>query len=193
VVVVGLVLVGAAACGGGAVDHEPVPVDAPPVAGATATTEASAAGPPPGPVPPGVVPEGFATAAVVVVDPEGRRLERCVFIADTPELRARGLMGVTDLGGLDGMLFVFDADVTGGFWMRDTVLPLSLAYLDDRGAVVSVVDMEPCPPGASCPTYPPAGPYRRALEVPRGALGAFGLVAGARLEVTGAPCTAAVP
>jgi len=152
------------------------------VAGACGSGDATGA------PPPAVVPEGFATAAVVVVGPDGERLDRCVHLADTPALRARGLMGVTDLGGADGMLFVFDDDTVGGFWMKNTVLPLSLAYLDTDGAIVSTVDMAPCPAGADCPGYPPAGPYRRALEVPQGALASFGLVDGARLELTGADC-----
>lgn len=134
---------------------------------------------------------GFGEVEVRVVDgPDGEPVVLCVLLADTRELRARGLMEVTDLGGYDGMLFAYPDDHEGGFWMRDTVLPLSIAYLDAEGRVVSTADMDPCPDrGAACPTYPPAGPYRHALEVPQGGLDVLGLVEGspARLEV-GSAC-----
>lgn len=172
----------AAACG----DDEPaagVGPDAaepgdPPTGSAGATT--TAADP--------ALPTGFDTTAAVVVTADGDELARCLWVADTAEERRRGLMGVTSLGRPDGMVFVFDDDTTSGFWMRGTVLPLSIAYLDASGAVVSTADMAPCPDGADCPTYPPAGPYRYAVEVPQGDLGAFGLVGDARLDLVDEPC-----
>lgn len=95
--------------------------------------------------------------------------ELVVAVAATPETRARGLMGVTDLGDLDGMLFVFDVDVDAAFWMKDTVLPLDIAFFDAAGRLVDAFPMEPCP-ADPCPTYRPAAPYRYALETPRGRL-----------------------
>lgn len=137
---------------------------------------------------------GFGEVEVRIVEgPDGEPIVICVLVADTPEQRARGLMGVTDLGGYDGMLFRFEDDADGGFWMKDTLLPLSIAYLDAAGAVVSTADMDPCPEGtARCPSYAAAGPYRMALEVPQGGLDALGLTEGspARLEVTGETCRA---
>lgn len=139
---------------------------------------------------------GFGEVEVrIVVGPDGEPVVICVLVADTPAQRARGLMEVTDLGGYDGMLFRFETDSDGGFWMKDTVLPLSIAYLDADGAVVSTTDMDPCPEGtAQCPSHPAAGPYRMALEVEQGGLGELGLVEGgsARLEV-GGPCPPLVP
>lgn len=127
---------------------------------------------------------------VVAVDGEARLF--CVLAARSIEQRQRGLMTVTDptLGGYDGMLFEFDADVTGGFWMRNTPMPLSIAYLDADGAVVATADMSPCQDSPDCPGYPPAAAYRRALEVPQGRLDDLGLASGARLEV-GGPCAPA--
>ncbi|HEX7133378.1 MAG TPA: DUF192 domain-containing protein [Iamia sp.] len=133
---------------------------------------------------------GFGEVEVRIVEgPDGEPIVICVLVADTPAQRARGLMEVTDLGGYDGMLFRFEDDSDGGFWMKDTVLPLSIAYLDADGAVVSTADMDPCPDGDQCPSYPADGPYRMALEVTQGGLDPLGLTAGspARLEVTG-PC-----
>lgn len=132
---------------------------------------------------------GFAEVAVRVVEgPDGESIVLCVLVAETPDQRRQGLMGVTDLGGYDGMVFVYEEDVENGFWMQDTPLPLSIAYLDAAGGVVSTADMEPCVDGGDCPSYPPDGPFRWTLEVPQGDLDDIGLVEGsdARLEVTGA-------
>jgi uncharacterized membrane protein (UPF0127 family) len=94
-----------------------------------------------------------------------------------------------DLGGYDGMAFAWDDDTTGGFWMKDTEVPLSIAYVSAEGTVVSTADMAPCPDGDDCPSYPAAGPYRLAVEVPRGELGDRGLLDGgvARLERRSCP------
>lgn len=164
----------------------------------TDATAGSAASLPPvsGPFAPGRTQlPGFGEVEVRIVDgPDGEPVVLCVMLAETDEQRRRGLMEVTDaeLGGYDGMLFAYDDDVTGGFWMKDTRIPLSIAYLDRRGAVVESLDMEPCPEaveaGEGCPSHPPSGPYRRALEVPQGRLAPLGLVrGGARVEVAG-PC-----
>ena len=114
--------------------------------------------------------------------------ERCALLADTPEQHARGLMDRTDLGKYDGMLFRFDAETSGSFYMKDTLLPLSIAWFDTRGLFVSAADMEPCPDDVGCPTYSAAAPYRYALEVPKGGLPALGIGPGAQLVVTAGGC-----
>ena len=94
-------------------------------------------------------------------------------------------MGITDPGldGNDGMLFVFDEDGTNGFWMKDTLLPLSIAFADAQGTITETSDMDPCPPDTQdCPVYRPADPYRMAVEVAQGRLEALGLEPGARIE-----------
>ncbi|MGI8792839.1 MAG: DUF192 domain-containing protein [Acidimicrobiales bacterium] len=116
--------------------------------------------------------------------------EFCAWQADSDAERARGLMEVTDtsLDGHDGMVFRFDADHQGGFYMRNTRIPLSIAFFDAAGAFVAALDMEPCPDDvADCPTYGPDQPYRTALEVPTGRLPTMGIGAGTRLELVG-PC-----
>jgi uncharacterized membrane protein (UPF0127 family) len=113
---------------------------------------------------------------------------RCGLLADTPQQREQGLMRVTDatLGNHDGMLFVFQDIQTGAFWMKDTILPLSIAYFAPDGKVVSTTDMEPClNRGNDCPGYPAGGPFKYALEVPKGGLGALGVGAGAHISVGG--------
>ena len=114
--------------------------------------------------------------------------DRCALLADTPAQRAQGLMNRTDLAGYDGMLFRFDEDTTGSFYMKDTPLPLSIAWFDADGAFVSSADMEPCLERPSCPTFAAAAPYRFALEVPRGGLPALGIGPGSRLIVGAASC-----
>lgn len=183
----------AAACGGAddpaaGVGPDGAEAGDPPTGSVGATTAPPTAASGPATTTREVLPTGFATTAAVVVGGDGERLDRCLLVADTPELRARGLMEVTSLGAADGMVFVFPDDTTTGFWMRNTVLPLSIAFLDASGAVVSTTDMDPCPDGEACPSYPPAGPYRLAVEVPRGELASFGLVDDARLELVDAPC-----
>jgi uncharacterized membrane protein (UPF0127 family) len=138
--------------------------------------------------------EGFGEVAVDVVAPDGTGHRWCLLVAETPEQRQQGLMGVTDetLGGHDGMLFRFEDETTVGFWMKDTPMPLTVAYIDSDGGLVSSADMEPCLGAAAaasdCPSYPPAGPYRWAVEVPQGNLGSLGIVPGARFTDTGDPC-----
>ena len=100
-------------------------------------------------------------------------------------------MEVTDasLGGRAGMAFVWPTDVGGRFFMRNTRLPLSIAFVDADGAVVSTTDMEPCPDSvADCPLYGADGPYRLALEVVKGELPALGITDESRVSLGDASC-----
>ena len=113
---------------------------------------------------------------------------RCALLAETATQQSQGLMNRRDIGGYDGMLFRFGSDTTTSFWMKDTPLPLSIAFFDGTGRFVSTTDMAPCIHQPGCPTYSAAGPYRWALEVPQGALPRLGIGPGTRLVTTG-PCT----
>jgi uncharacterized membrane protein (UPF0127 family) len=113
---------------------------------------------------------------------------RCALLAETAAQQGRGLMERTDLAGYDGMLFKFSSDYTGEFYMKDTPLPLSIAFFDATGQFISTTDMAPCIHMPSCPTYGAARPYRWALEVPQGALPRLGIGPGTRL-VAGGACT----
>lgn len=136
--------------------------------------------------------EGFAETAVSVTGPDGEVTGWCLLAALVAEQRGRGLMEVTDLGGYAGMIFVYDVDDTGGYYMRNTPSPLSIAWIDADGGLVSTADMEPCEDGDGCPTYSPTGSYRFAVEVPQGELGSVGIVEGSRLAV-GGDCAARAP
>ena len=143
------------------------------------------------PRPPGRTPlPGFGEVAIRVIEGAGLVAEWCLMLADTPELRGRGLMEVTDttLGGYDGMIFRFEGRTTSSFYMLRTRIPLSIAFYDGP-TFVSATDMVPCPDdddSPPCPRYPAAGPYTDAIEVPAGNLERLGLGAGATLEVGGA-------
>jgi uncharacterized membrane protein (UPF0127 family) len=113
---------------------------------------------------------------------------RCALLAETEPQQELGLMNRTDIGGYDGMLFKFAADSNASFYMKDTPLPLSIAFFDGTGQFVSTADMAPCIHQATCPTFSAARPYRWALEVPEGALPRLAIGPGTRLTA-GGPCT----
>ena len=125
--------------------------------------------------------EGFGDG-VLIVDSESERVVHPVLIADSPQERVQGLMGVVDLAGYIGMVFVWPEQVEVSFWMRDTPMPLSIAFIDSGGILVSTADMEPClDPTVTCHSYGATGPYSAALEVPQGTLGDVGVEAGATM------------
>lgn len=135
--------------------------------------------------------DGFKEVTITVVDADGQTRQHCLLLADTEASRERGLMFVEDvtLGGYDGMLFLFQQDSDGGFWMKNTRLPLSIAYVAANGRTVSTTDMAPCPDSSpTCPSYPASGPYRFAVEVPRGALGKVGISNDSTLTVGEQTC-----
>lgn len=99
-------------------------------------------------------------------------------------------MEVTDtsLGGYDGMLFEFPDEVEGGFWMRNTPMPLSIAFANGVGEVISVLDMAPCGDVDDCPTYTPDGAFRYAVEVPQGRFPEIDVAVGSTITITGRSC-----
>jgi uncharacterized protein len=119
---------------------------------------------------------------VVLQGPDGEELAFRVEIAADPPSRQTGLMHRTELAADAGMLFLFPDDRTGGFWMKNTLIPLDIAFLSAEGEVVEVLQMEPCE-ADPCPSYSPDGAYRSALEVNAGALVDEGVDAAWRAEL----------
>ncbi len=118
------------------------------------------------------------TIPPLLVDLEQRTIvisgtELLVVVADTGPARRRGLMGVADLGPLDGMVFVFDEDASAGFWMKDTLIPLEIAFFSSSGDLVDRMSMVPCE-ADPCAVYTPGSTYRYAVEVAEGGLPASG-------------------
>lgn len=101
-----------------------------------------------------------------------------VELATTPSQRERGLMGRTHLPADGGMLFVFEQPGRHCFWMRDTPLPLSIAFIDPAGRIASLADMQP---RSETPHCPPVD-IRYALEVRQGEFQRRGITARAQLE-----------
>jgi uncharacterized protein len=93
-----------------------------------------------------------------------RTINIIVQVADTPKIRDKGLMFVEKLPENEGMLFVFSGKTYGGFWMKNTLIPLSVAFLDSDGEILKILDMVPCKT-EECPTYDPELYYHYAIEV----------------------------
>ena len=106
----------------------------------------------------------------------GMHLIRAELVSDYAT-RAQGLMHRESLAQNAGMLFVFDDPAVHCMWMKNTLIPLSVAFIDDRGAIVNIEDMEPHSEVSHCA----AQPVRYALEMNRGWFASRGLKPGIRL------------
>jgi uncharacterized membrane protein (UPF0127 family) len=84
-------------------------------------------------------------------------------VAKTPAQRSLGLMNRRQ-APKDGMLFVFPETTTGGFWMKNTLVPLTILFFDSSGKRVRKLSMTPCREDP-CRLYVPGRPYRFALEL----------------------------
>ena len=84
------------------------------------------------------------------------------------------------------MIFRFPAPTTSAFFMRNTPLPLSIAWFDASGRLAGSADMAPCPDRPDCRLYAPDRPYLTALEVTQGGLKALGVGTGSSIAVGGA-------
>ena len=99
-------------------------------------------------------------------------------VANAFETRARGLMYRQSLGPNQGMLFVFTSLERHCMWMKNTPLPLSVAFIDEGGEVVSISEMAPHSENSHCA----ARPARFALEMSKGWFAGKGIRAGAKLQ-----------
>jgi uncharacterized membrane protein (UPF0127 family) len=95
-------------------------------------------------------------------------------VASTTAAREKGLMGRKSLAADSGMLFDFKRDVTIPFWMKDTTIPLSIAFIDSSGKVLAINDMKPLDLN---PVTPP-GKYMYAIEVNNGWFSEHGIKPG---------------
>lgn len=102
-------------------------------------------------------------------------------VAQTPEQQSVGMMFRTEMGANEGMLFVNEDAGVRCFWMRNTLIPLSIAFIDDGGRIVNIADMQPRSEASHCS----AKPVRFALEMRQGWFAKRGL--GPGFKLTGAP------
>lgn len=116
-----------------------------------------------------------------ILESGGKSLVVQVELADTPEKRERGLMFRKDLADGHGMLFLFDEEAEHSFWMKDTLIPLDLIFVDTAGRVTGIVAR------ARPLTLEPriGGPSRVVLEVPGGWAAANGVKVGDRMRIEG--------
>ena len=99
-------------------------------------------------------------------------------VAQTPNQRSTGLMFRKEMPQAEGMLFVFEQAGMQCFWMKNTLLPLTAAFVADNGEIVNLVDMQPHSEAPHCSTKP----VRYVLEMNQGWFAKKSIKAGARLS-----------
>jgi uncharacterized membrane protein (UPF0127 family) len=115
---------------------------------------------------PAASPSGLPTG-ILRITTASATIELRVRIAETDDSRRKGLMGVRHLDQDAGMAFVFDEPVETGFWMKNTLIPLSIAFWDEQRRIVAIREMTPCHE-IQCPLYSPGADYVGAVEANRG-------------------------
>lgn len=146
----------------------------PPAPPATATAPAA-----PSPTlqsPPQATP--VAERVTLVLGDEGSAVEVEAELAIDRAQRSLGLMHRETLPEGTGMLFVFPEDTETGFWMANTLVPLSIAFIAADGTILGLDDMQPL----TTDVHPPPAPYRYALEVPQGFFARHGVEAGSTVR-----------
>ncbi len=122
-----------------------------------------------------------APAAEAILQPQAKLPDGSIItleLASTPEERRQGLMFRPSMAADRGMLFVFNREGLPGIWMKNTLIPLDLLYLNKRGEIVDIIEnAEPCKV-EDCPTYKPTKPAVAVLEVAAGVVEAHNLKAG---------------
>lgn len=179
-----LALAGAAAC---SKRPEPVPDVARP-APASAETPAPAPAPPPSNPP--ATAEGkarFETPRAVFETPRGE-VSVVVEVADTPALRAQGLMWRETLPQGTGMVFVFEKSKVQSFWMKNTLLPLDMIFVDgEPGGPLEVVGLVTDTEPLSETPRSVGVPSRYVIEVPNGYSFAHGIATGTKVRLVDMP------
>jgi len=99
-------------------------------------------------------------------------------VAYTFETRAQGLMFRKHLGANEGMFFVFPQSELHCMWMKNTLIPLSVAFVDEKGKIVSISDMRPQSETSHCA----AAPAKFALEMPAGWFATKGITSGTTIQ-----------
>jgi uncharacterized protein len=124
-------------------------------------------------------PPGLST---LVIDASGgKEVQVRVEVADDLAEQAKGLMDRTALGENRGMLFVYPEEREFSFWMKNTLIPLSIAFIDSKRRIIDIQDMKPL--DDEPPHYVSAEPAQYALEVNRGFFEQRGVKIGDRVEL----------
>ncbi len=120
-----------------------------------------------------------------VLFPDGTAVS--VAIADTEPVRQRGLMFRTQMAPNEGMVFVFPQPGFYPFWMKNTLIPLDMLWLDAGGRIVSIAASVPPCKEDPCPSYSPSGNASYVVEVVSGFARQHGLKAGDVVKLEGIP------
>ena len=99
-------------------------------------------------------------------------------VADNMGARATGLMHRKSMAQNAGMVFVFEENAAHCMWMKNTLIPLSVAFIDESGAIINIADMQPHSEQSHCATRP----ARYALEMNKGWFAQRGIKPGAKLR-----------
>jgi uncharacterized membrane protein (UPF0127 family) len=118
---------------------------------------------------------------LVILAQDGKSVRLSIEVADDPQETARGLMGRTELAEDAGMLFILSGS-RRGFWMRGTLIPLSVAFIDECGEVVAIADMEPL----SETVHNTDEPYYFGLEVNQGWFRENNVAIGSQVDIPAA-------
>lgn len=111
---------------------------------------------------------------ITLVSQDGKRIPVQAEVADTDQSRTQGLMYRKKVPEGTGMLFVFDHDQVLTFWMKNTLVPLSIAYISSDGKIIDILDME----SQSLKPIVSSRSVRYALEVPQGYFAKIGIREG---------------
>jgi uncharacterized membrane protein (UPF0127 family) len=117
-----------------------------------------------------------------VIRTPARTVQVRVEIAETTVQREQGLSGRRTLAANSGMAFLWKSNVRAQFWMKNTSVPLSIAFWDKHGRILRILDMAPCRRDP-CKIYDPHVAFRGALEVNRGAFARWGVRPGSSIQI----------
>ena len=135
---------------------------------------------------PAAAPAATPAPRVVVVTAAGARLPVTVELARSDEERTRGLMYRRELAPEAGMLFFFSESEERAFWMKNTLIPLDMIWVDEQQRVVAIREAVPCT-ADPCPNYDPGAVAAYVVELNRGTAKRHGLAVGAKLVFRGIP------
>jgi uncharacterized membrane protein (UPF0127 family) len=121
----------------------------------------------------------FKTTDVAIETADGRRVAVLAEVARSDAERERGLMYRKELADGAGMIFIFERDQMLSFWMKNTLIPLSIAFIASDGRIVEIHDMQP----ENLNSVRSARSCRFALEVPQGWFARAGVGAGDRVFI----------
>lgn len=123
-----------------------------------------------------------ASGSASIITPNGAIIT--IEVANTPKEQEQGLMFRKTLAVNSGMLFIFEQEQFLSFWMKNTLIPLDVLYLDPKAVIVDIQTMPPCSPEEEqCPSYTARGRAIYALEINAGEAEKLGLKIGDQLTL----------